>query len=46
MSILDEQALERYATVRLTADLSGLTVNERAMIPILILRSSSSTAMR
>ena len=36
MSILDQQALERYATVRLTADLSELTVNERAMIPILI----------
>ncbi len=36
MSIIDEQALQRYATVRLTADLSGLTANERAMIPILI----------
>jgi len=31
-----DAALARYATVRLTSDLSGLTENERAMIPILV----------
>ena len=37
MSIANEdQASMRYATVRLTSDLGGLTVKERAMIPILI----------
>lgn len=36
MSIIDDDGLERFATVRLTSDLSGLSVNERAMIPILI----------
>ena len=30
------QLLDQYATVRLTADLSGLSENERAMIPLLI----------
>ena len=36
MSIVNDDGLERFATVRLTSDLRGLTVNERAMIPILI----------
>ena len=36
MSIVTDDGLERFATVRLTSDLRGLTVNERAMIPILI----------
>ena len=36
MSIVDDDGLEHFATVRLTSDLSGLTVRERAMIPILI----------
>ena len=36
MSVVDDGGLERFATVRLTSDLRGLTVRERAMIPILI----------
>ena len=36
MEIVRDEAPGRYATVRLTSDLRGLTGNERAMIPILI----------
>ena len=36
MDIVNDDGLERFATVRLTSDLRGLTVKERAMIPILI----------
>jgi hypothetical protein len=36
MGIVSDEALEGYATVRLTSDLDGLTENERAMIPLLI----------
>ncbi len=36
MSIVDGDGLEHFATIRLTSDLSGLTVKDRAMIPILI----------
>ncbi len=31
-----ERGLEKYTTVRLTADISGLSENERSMIPLLI----------
>ena len=36
MSIVDDDGLERFATVRLASDLRGLSDNEREMIPILI----------
>src|SRR6516225_621781 len=36
MDTVHEQGLERFATVRLTSDLSALTPRERAMIPLLV----------
>lgn len=36
MTTVGDEAFGRYATVRLTSDLGGLTTNELAMIPILI----------